>query len=253
MFRLAVAFLAGVAWAQTNEKMPVLTPGDLENGGRLYNGQCSGCHGPKGDGGKGANLARPKLPRAPDDAALFRVIQSGVPGGEMPGAWAMTDREVWMVAAFVKTLGRVQLQTAPGDAAKGEQVYTGKGGCVACHALKNGGGRLGPELNQIGMRRSLAHLRESLVNPGADVPDGFAWVELIDKKGTKVEGVRLNEDTFSIQVRDTKDGLRSYWKHDLKQFKVDLKKSPMPSYAKSLSDSELTDVVAYLASLGGGQ
>ena len=166
----------------------------------------------------------------------------------------MIDREVWQVAAFVKSLGRVSPQAVTGDAAKGQGIYHGKGGCKACHALKNGdGGRMGPELGQIGLRRSVSHLRDALVKPSAELPDGFAWVEVTDKLGQKMEGVRLNEDTFSIQFRDTKDVLRSYWKKDLRAWNVDLKKSPMPSYEKTLSASEIGDLVAYLASLGGGQ
>jgi putative heme-binding domain-containing protein len=169
----------------------------------------------------------------------------------MPGAWEMIDREIWQVAAFVKTLGRVAPQMVSGDAVKGEQIYHGKGGCVACHAIDGKGGRMGPDLGQIGVRRSVAHLRESLLIPGAETPDGFAWVELVDRAGVKAEGVRLNEDTFSIQLRDTKDALRSYWKRDLKQVNVDQNKSPMPSYENTLTEAELGDLIAYLVSLGG--
>src|SRR5512134_2089468 len=98
MTRLAIALFAGIVSGQTmpsGPTMPSLTADDLAKGERLFAGHCAGCHGPKGDGGKGANLARAKLPRAPDDAALFRVIQNGVSGTEMPGAWEMIDHEVW--------------------------------------------------------------------------------------------------------------------------------------------------------------
>jgi putative heme-binding domain-containing protein len=232
--------------------MPKLSAEDLAKGERLFNGHCAPCHGPKGDGGKGANLARPKLPRAVDDSALFRVIRDGIQGTEMPGAWEMIDREVWQTAAYVKTLGRVAQQMVTGDAIKGSQLYEGKG-CAACHIVNGKGGRTGPELSQIGMRRSPGHLRESLVSPAAEAPEDFAWVRLVDRMGAKVEGVRLNEDTFSIQVRDTKDRIRSYWKRDLKQIDTSWKTSPMPSFSKTLSESELGDLVAYLASLGGVQ
>ena len=56
--------------------------------------KCAGCHGPGGEGGRGAMLARPSLSRAPDDEALFHVIQRGIPGTEMPRAFAMNDHFV---------------------------------------------------------------------------------------------------------------------------------------------------------------
>ena len=43
-------------------------------------------HGPAGNGGKGANLAVPSLPRAQTDIALYKVIRYGLPETEMPGA-----------------------------------------------------------------------------------------------------------------------------------------------------------------------
>src|SRR5712692_4273175 len=63
----------------------IALPADVPSRGeRLYLLHCSGCHGPKGDGGRGANLAVPKLSRAPDETALINVIRQGIPGTEMP-------------------------------------------------------------------------------------------------------------------------------------------------------------------------
>ena len=49
------------------DKNPYTSSADLEQGKKLYGGRCAGCHGPAGDGGKGANLGVPVLPRASDD------------------------------------------------------------------------------------------------------------------------------------------------------------------------------------------
>src|SRR5690349_7825124 len=114
MFRAGLLFL-GLAvisvQAQDEEnKIPKENPhtseSDIARGKQLFMGHCAPCHGPAGNGGKGANLARPSLPRAADDPSLFRVIRRGIPNSEMPGAWEMNDHEAWQVAAFVRTLGR---------------------------------------------------------------------------------------------------------------------------------------------------
>jgi mono/diheme cytochrome c family protein len=62
------------------KKNPHMSPADVQTGGRLFLAQCAGCHGPKGEGGKGAVLAQPKLRHAADDESLFRVIRDGIKG-----------------------------------------------------------------------------------------------------------------------------------------------------------------------------
>src|SRR2546423_13797651 len=102
---------------------PPVTPADVASGERIYRIQCSYCHGPRGEGGRGATLARPRLLHAPDDAAMFKVIADGIPDSEMPGHW-LTPHEVWQVVAFVRTLGRTATQKISGDPARGRQLYS---------------------------------------------------------------------------------------------------------------------------------
>src|SRR5437764_11919551 len=90
-----------------------LSPQDVARGKQLFEAQCAPCHGITGTGGPGANLARPTLKHAADDTALF--ASTG-----MPGAWQMTDREVWLVVAHVRSLGRVAVEKLAGDPVKGQ-------------------------------------------------------------------------------------------------------------------------------------
>jgi hypothetical protein len=76
-------------------------------------------------------------------------------------------------------------------------------------------------------------------------------VELVISSGETIRGIRLNEDTFSIQVKDSSNEFHSFRKADLSELRKMRGKSPMPSYEHSLSAEELTDLVAYLAGLGG--
>lgn len=72
---------------------------------------------------------------------------------------------------------------------------------------------------------------------------------VVSSSGQRLTGVRVNEDSFSIQIRDSAGRSYSFWKKDLAQVDKQWRKSPMPSYQGQLSDAELTDLVAYLASL----
>jgi putative heme-binding domain-containing protein len=224
-------------------------------GKQLFEGQCSRCHGMQGGGGAGANLRRPKLPRAPDDETLFDLIRSGIPESGMPYTWAMNDNEVRDVIAYVRSLGRVAPEPLPGDPAKGKLVYH-KADCGTCHIIAGKGGSLGPELTEVGARRGIPFLRGALLHPGKDRPadaEGYAThlpVLAIKKDGRLLTGLRVNEDTFTIQLRDNNNRLHSLQKSDLEALHQ-LDVSMMPGYEKTLSPSEIDQLVSYLASLRG--
>ena len=232
---------------------PHTTPADLKNGQQLFLGQCARCHGPKGEGGRGAVLAQPHLRHAPDDEALFLVIRDGIKGTEMPAGYAADTLETWQLAAYVRSLGRVAPEAVPGDPKRGQQLFQTKGHCSQCHIVNGQGGSLGPELTEIATLRSAAHLRATLLDPASTLPEGFLQVRLVTKDGRHITGVRLNEDTFTLQVRDLTGGLHSFLKEDLQELQRDVGKSPMPSFGAAFSASEMDDLVAYLVSLRGNE
>lgn len=232
------------------DRNPHTSEADVAQGKKLYAGRCAGCHGLAGDGGKGANLAVAALPRASTDLALYRIARYGLPETEMPASM-MTPREVWQVAAFVRSLGAASKETAAtGDPERGKQLVSTKGGCLQCHAIGLEGGRIGPSLTDVGGRRGASHLRAKLLDAAGDVPDTFRMVEMTTRDGRKISGVRLNEDVHSIQLLDFSGKIHSQWKKDLLNFKVE-RRTPMPSYKSKLNGQELDDVVAYLSSLRG--
>ncbi|MFN0169193.1 MAG: c-type cytochrome [Bryobacteraceae bacterium] len=229
------------------EKNPFDTPADRAWGKKLFAGRCAGCHGPLGDGGKGANLGVPQLPRAGDDRTLYRVIRYGLPDTEMPST-LLSPKEVWQVAAFVRTLGRVPKEKGQGNAANGKALVRGKGGCLQCHSFGTEGGQLGPPLGEIGARRSAKHLRAKLLSPESNVPEHFRMVEVTTRGGRRISGVRLNEDTWTLQIRDGSHRFHSFEKKDLTALKVE-RRTIMPSYRERLTAREVDDVVAYLSGL----
>ncbi|HTM48598.1 MAG TPA: c-type cytochrome [Bryobacteraceae bacterium] len=255
--KLSVSFLlftlaALAAVAEPKTKLPT-GRSDLAAGEKLFQNHCALCHGPKGEGGRGPMLTQAKLSRAPDDAALVKVINNGIRGTEMPGAGSMSDREVQQTAAYVRSLGKISQKPVPGNPAHGAEIYKTKGNCAGCHAIKGEGGISGPELTNIGSRRSAAYLRESLLDPQAALPDGYLLTTVVTNTGQTVNGIRLNEDSFSIQIRDDAGRSYSFWKHEVSKIDKQRKKSPMPSYKGQLSDEEVTDLVAYLASMKEGK
>jgi putative heme-binding domain-containing protein len=123
------------------------------------------------------------------------------------------------------------------------------------------GGTLGPELTNIGPRRSPDYLRQSILDPGAVLPRGtmlipgrgfneFLPVRVVTRDGHEVRGIRINEDSFTIQIRDAGNQFYSFRKADLQELEKQFGKSLMPEYKGRFSDSEVGDLVAYLSSLG---
>jgi putative heme-binding domain-containing protein len=251
--RVALLLVSLAAFAADNEKVTLPnSPEDLARGKRLFLGSCTYCHGPTGDGGKGADLSRQELVRAKTDADLARIIEVGIPGTEMPGAWHMTRREVTQVAAFVRSLAKVDVRAVPGDVLRGKALYQ-KHACATCHTIKQDGayvgGYLGPDLASIGLRRSASHLREAITDPAATLPEDFVPVKVITRAGKTIEGVRLYEDTFSIVLRDLAGNNHALLKQDVRSMNLNRKSSPMPGFKDKLSATELDDLIAYLVSL----
>jgi putative heme-binding domain-containing protein len=221
-----------------------------QNAERNYQLHCAFCHG-RGDDGMAANLKSPRLPHAPSDAAMFQVIKNGIAGTDMPPAIGLSDDEIRELVRHVRAMGRAAPERVAGEVRRGEELYWGKHNCGSCHMVAGRGGRQAPDLTDIGAKRSPANLRQSLLEPDAAMAGGFVMVELATKAGKKITGVRLNENTFSIQVRDLSDKIHSLRKSDLAEIKKELGRSTMPSY-RNLSGQELDDLVAYLYSLKGG-
>jgi cytochrome c oxidase cbb3-type subunit 3 len=232
------------------EKNPFEAPRDVELGNRLFQTHCSYCHGANGEGGRGSDLTSAQYRHGGSDGELFETIRNGIQGSEM-GPVRATDDDVWRLVAFVRRLGKAGTQDkSSGDVAAGKVVYESKGRCAACHAIHDQGGSLGPELTDIGRRRGPESLEESLLKPEADLPANYRAIRVVTRPGETVVGIWLNEDDFSIQLRDTRGNLRSFLKDNLKVIRRDTP-SLMPAYGSILTKKELEDLVAYLSSLRG--
>ena len=227
---------------------PFSSPEDLTAGTQSFRSQCAACHGLDGSGGAaGPDLSTGAYKHGSSDAALFQVITKGVPGTPMVG-FALGGREVWQLITFLRYLGIGKgAEKAKGDPSKGMQVFAANG-CARCHTAGQTGGFLGPDLSEIGSRRSLGQLVSAVVDPNADVAADYWSLRARTKTGQTVTGIRMNEDMDSLQVLDSSGKLRSLSKADLASFEI-IRTSPMPSFKSKLQPIELEDLVAYLASL----
>ena len=233
---------------------------DLENGRQLFQTLCARCHGILGEGGEGPSLKRAQLSRAPDDDALMAIIVGGIPGTGMPGSRQLRGGDDRDVAAYVRSLGQLPPESMPGDPEAGRLVYQGVGNCSSCHILQGEGIGIGPELTGVGLRRNAAYLRQSVLNPEADQPrvvdrfrgslNAFLTVRIVSERGN-YEGMRINEDEFTVQMRDLAGDIYSFDKADLISYEKAFGHSFMPGYSAVLNEQQIDDVVSFLMSQRG--
>lgn len=243
-----IALLAAAQAPATQPASPIpeMSDEELAAGKLHFQTVCARCHGMSGNGGEGPALTRPTLRHAPTDLALYVLIRRGLPAGGMPGNPALTEDDAWEVAGYVRrSLQSMVTEPPSGDPVHGREVYRDQG-CDSCHILAGEGRGIGPELTEIGARRGPEGLRQSLVDPKAAVAEAFVFVSATTDSG-RVDGLRLAEDAFSIQIRDAENRIHSFQKSELTSLQKSHDRSIMPSYRR-LSGKDLDDLVAYLAS-----
>ena len=239
-----------------------------------FRSNCAFCHGlgARG-GGRGPDLTRANKRHGTSDAEIFHNIHDGIAGTAMPAATnggigvGMSDEEIWQVVTYIRSVEKRVSAAETGDAAHGKELFYGAAACGTCHMVNGKGGRLGPDLSAAGSSRSFESLVESVRNPSKRLAEGiseplkdfsqeYETVTVVTAEGTKLQGVVLNEDSFTVQMLDTREQLHSFEKSKLRSYEK-TRESLMPAYdAKTLPDKDLKDLIAFLlaaSSQGGGK
>jgi putative heme-binding domain-containing protein len=223
----------------------------IRAGMTIYRTRCADCHGLDAHGYRGPDLVAAIAGGLPDER-LFQTIRKGIPGTEMPPAPdnSAADDDILLIIAYLKSVGSVPPTEKPvGNVENGARLFQAQ--CTGCHRINGKGGRLGPDLSRVGVSRSHTALVREIRTPAEWVPPQFETVTVVTKDGQRIRGTKKNEDVFSIQIMDTRERLLGFLKSDLQDVVYE-KGSLMPAFpASRLNDSDLTDIVGYLATLRG--
>jgi cytochrome c oxidase cbb3-type subunit III len=98
----------GAPHGQPNKGSEVLAPKEVLAFGTLYAENCAGCHGGDGRGGAAIALANPVYLALVDDTAIRKVIANGAPGSAMP-AFAesaggfLTDAQIDVITKEIRS------------------------------------------------------------------------------------------------------------------------------------------------------
>ena len=252
--RLRVLALLYLAAACVAVSAPALaqhaTAEDIADGQRAFASSCAVCHGPDGNIIPNIDFSRGLYRREYTDAELVGIIQNGIPNTAMPATARMTVPQAERIVAYLRDLAAQDgNSTTAGDAARGREIFFAKGACDDCHTVAGQGSRQGPDLSRIGLERRALEIEESILNPTAVVQPNARTVRVTTNDGDVVTGRLLNQDTFTVQLVDADEKLRSFDRSDLRDFAFVA--SPMPSYIGTLSAQEIADLVRYLVSQQG--
>jgi putative heme-binding domain-containing protein len=176
------------------------------------------------------------------DAKLTPLLNRAI--GRQDGA---PDYDPDRVAALVAAL-----REGRGDAARGAEVYRRPQlACVACHQIGDEGGVIGPALNGVGAGLPLDQIVESILWPDRQIKEGYQAVAFTTKAGAAITGYVEREADDIVWYRNT----ATPWILPLAKKDI-AAREPIPTLmppnlTAGLSEEELLDLVAYLASLKG--
>ena len=239
-----------VAAQAAQDQHGIYAEADIVYGARLYAAQCSMCHGATGDSVGTVDLRSGKFKNATTDQQLTTLIRTGIRGTGMP-AFQFDNAELAGIVAYLRNMRTFDAGAVPvGDTNRGLTVFEGKGDCAKCHRTDGTGAGMAPDLVDIGAVRTAAALQASVLDPSSVMAPINRPVRAVTKDGRTINGRRLNEDTYTVQLIDDQGRLASLVKSDLRVYTISTT-SPMPAYKGKLTSAEVADVVAYLLSLKG--
>ncbi|QDT55005.1 hypothetical protein Pan44_30460 [Caulifigura coniformis] len=140
--------------------------------------------------------------------------------------------------------------TKTGNARNGRDVFfSNKALCSRCHRVNNQGETIGPDLSMVGAIRQHHELVEAVVEPSASFVRSYRPVVLATSDGKVHTGVIASETSTEITLRTADFAELRIPRSEVETFKeADL--SIMPAGVETrLTQTELADLIAYLASL----
>jgi len=225
-------------------------PADIDLGATLYTTNCAVCHA-EGAGIPGVDLRSGQFRRATTDDDLVAIIHNGIFGTAMPAHPDFSSANLVAIVAYIRNMRDYGFKPVKiGDEGRGKALFENQGGCLSCHQVNGKGSHVALDLSSVGAVHPASYLQRALLNPESilsDMPQNH-FMRAVTKRGETISGRRLNEDTFTVQLMDEHEHLVSLEKSNLRSLSV-VEVTTMPSLKGKFTDDQISDLVAYLASL----
>jgi len=144
--------------------------------------------------------------------------------------------------------------THAGNAARGKELFDESKvtRCLVCHRVGSRGGKIGPDLSKIGGKFDRVHLIESLLNPSAQIVQGFQTRVVLTRDGQVRSGVLVSEGDQSLVICDAEGNESTIARSEIEAIKTSDVSTMPDNLVSQLSRQQFTDLVAYLETLRTG-
>jgi putative heme-binding domain-containing protein len=173
------------------------------------------------------------------DSALHSALRRKSAASEAEKKWTKSEFKELATAAI-----------ANGNIQRGKAIYERSTlACTACHAISGQGGKVGPDLANLGASAPLDYIVESILDPAAAVKEGFHATQVTTTAGEEFFAMLAGESDTDLLLRDSTG----------KEFRISkpnvTRRKPIGSLmpaalTDSLRQPELLDLIRYLSSLG---
>ncbi len=227
----------------------------LDNGKKVYTGNCAFCHGGNAKGGEsGPDLLRSVIVLHDEDGKdIGAFIHVGRPEKGMP-KFNLPDAQVADLAAFLNDSVRAAAQRGTykildilvGDPKAGEAYFNGAGRCASCHSVTGDLAHMGSKLDAVDVQQKFVMPRE---RRGGDSKTAVT-VKVTLPDGKVAEGILGHIDDFSVSLT-SKDGKEQRFARDGDVPKVELHDPLQPhiDLLAQYTDTDIHNLTAYLVTL----
>ena len=137
-------------------------------------------------------------------------------------------------------------ENAKPNTSRGEELFFGKGACMACHRVQGKGQSLGPDLSDMGLRAKPEYILKAILEPSADIIEGYQQAQIHLKDGSQVFGMIQDQTAKSLKIYLADGSHRDLPTKDIKSRKLLDISAMSPSYPFLFTADEVVDLTAWL-------
>lgn len=180
----------------------------------------------------------------------FSDVIKSYPAEMLPAANELLDRLRSHHQLKQIKLESLRQRVESGDVVRGQNIFRSeKAQCSGCHRIGQHGNRVGPDLTTIGSNRSTDDLLESIVFPSASIVRDYESHKILTFDGRIFTGLLTSEDAESYVIQQATGEKVTILREDIDQVTPSAVSIMPAGLDEALSESELSDVVAYLKTL----
>ena len=175
------------------------------------------------------------LLRSHGDERLGQLLSRHFAGSETDAA--RLEQEIQRLAKVITA--------EPGSPYEGKKLYAAS--CGACHRLFEQGGQIGPDLTAY-QRDDLDTMLLSIINPGAEIREGYENFLLTTNDGRLATGFLVEQDNRSVVLRGFDGQDATFDRGEIRELKAQGVSLMPGGLLNGYNDGQIRDLMAYLRS-----